>query len=115
MTKASQAINTHRIFFILTWRFTPNFQDARRQHSPTLANILPSHLVNGLQLSRWAGIYPSWKFFFNGFDRPYHGETTWQRVEQVMTIVEHLVNFEKLIAVVLCYIIVFSYFSFCIW
>ena len=42
------------------------------------------------------------------FDRPYHGETTWQKRADEMTIVEHSVEFRKrLIAVVLCYIIVF--------
>ena len=89
-------------------------------HALQLTNILPSHLVNGLPTIDWVGIYPSWEVLLPqltlcGPDRLYHGETTWQGRADKMTIVEHLVEFRKrLIAVVLCYIIV-SHRSLCIW
>ena len=90
MTKASQAIQPHRIFFILTWLiYALAFKMLGVSiHALQLTNILPSHLVNGLPTIDWAGIYPSWEVLLPpanlcGSDRPHHGETTWQRVEQM--------------------------------
>jgi len=63
MTKASQAIQPHRIFFILTLLiYALAFKMLGVSiHALQLTNILPSHLVNGLPTIDWAGIYPSWE------------------------------------------------------
>ena len=63
MTKASQAIQPHRIFFILTWLiYALAFKMLGVSiHALQLTNILSSHLVNGLPTIDWAGIYPSWE------------------------------------------------------
>ena len=63
MTKASQAIQPHLIFFILTWLiYALAFKMLGVSiHALQFTNILPSHLVNGLPTIDWAGIYPSWE------------------------------------------------------
>ena len=63
MIKASQAIQPHRIFFILTWLiYALAFKMLGVSiHALQLTNILSSHLVNGLPTIDWAGIYPSWE------------------------------------------------------
>ena len=90
MTKASQAIQPHRIFFILTWLiYALAFKMLGVSiHALQLTNILPSHLVNGLPTIDWAGIYPSWEVLlpqgiFVALIATRYGETTWQRVEQM--------------------------------
>ena len=63
MTKASQYIKPHRIFFILTWLiYALAFKMLGVSiHALQLTNMMSNHLISGFPTIDWAGIYPSWE------------------------------------------------------